>query len=172
MQVEKEIVRRLCQKLTFLKDKVHVQREKRIFSDFLPRKEFEQAVDYLHSEMGFDKASHVVGTDEGDELGFIYLLTNSGGIIFALKEKAPKSDPRIGSLSGRYPSLEFHERELVCLFGATIEGLPDGPSYPLPDGWPEGNYPLRKDWNPDYFDRNNLTYNPPSEEREKEGEEN
>lgn len=172
MQAEKEIVRRLCQKFKFLKDKVFVQRERRIFSELLPREEFEQVVRYLHDEAGFNRASHVVGTDEGDDLGFIYLLTNDGGIILALKEKAPKTDPGIGSLSIMYPSLEFHERELVSLFGADVQGLPDGPTYPLPDGWPEGNYPLRKDWNPDYFDRDTMTYNPPIADQEKEGGEN
>ena len=110
-----------------------------------------------------------MGTDEGEDLGFIYLLTNDEGIILALKEKAPKSDPKISSLSGDYPSLEFHERELVSLFGAEVEGLPAGPSYPLPDGWPEGNYPLRKEWNPEYFDQNTMTYNPPIDDKEKEG---
>lgn len=169
MQIEKEIANKLCQKLEFLKDKVHVTRAKRIFTDFLPMGELEQAVDYLYHEAGFYRASHVVGTDEGDDLGFVYLLTNDEGIILALKGKAPKAAPQIKSLSDLYPSLEFHERELVCLFGADVQGLPDGPPYPLPDGWPEGNYPLRKDWNPDYFDRETMTYNPPVEDEKKEG---
>ena len=120
----------------------------------------------MRDELGFYRASHVVGTDEGDDLGFIYLLANDEGIIFALKQKAPKSDPKINSLSGTYPSLEFHERELESLFGASVQGLPAGQPYPLPDGWPEGNYPLRKEWNPDYFDQNTMTYNPPNEEKE------
>lgn len=169
MQTEEAIVQSLYKKFSFLKDKIHVQREKRIFTDFLSREEFEQAVQYLHGEMGFDRASHVVGTDEGDDLGFIYLLANDEGIILALKGKAPKSDPKIDSLSALYPSLEFHERELAGLFGADVQGLPDGPAYPLPEGWPEGNYPLRKEWNPEYFDRDTMTYNPPVEDQGKEG---
>ena len=35
------------------------------------------------------------------------------------------------------------------MFGIKVEGLPEGERYPLPDGWPEGQYPLRKDWNKD-----------------------
>lgn len=170
MQAEREIVQRLCRKFKFLDDRLHVQREKRIFSDFLTAGEFEQVLPCLRDELGFDRASHVVGTDEGDDLGFVYLLTNEGGIIFALKEKAPKSDPRIKSLSADYPSLEFHERELAGLFGAHVQGLPDGPPYPLPDGWPKGNYPLRKEWNPEYFDQDTMTYNPPVDDVKQEGE--
>lgn len=170
MQTEEAIVNRLCKKLSFLKDKVHVQKRNRIFTEFLPQEEFEQVLHYVYNEEGFYRASYVVGTDEGDALGFVYLLTNDEGIIFALKEIAPKSDPKINSLSELYPALEFHERELVSLFGANVQGLPDGPPYPLPDGWPEGNYPLRKEWNPDYFDRETMTYDPPIEQQEKEGE--
>ncbi len=169
MQTEEAIIHRLCQKAAFMKDRIHLQREKRIFTDFLPREEFEQVLHYLRDEMDFDRASHVVGTDEGEDLGFIYLLANAEGVILALKEKAPKSDPAISSLSGLYPSLEFHERELASLFGADVQGLPEGPVYPLPDGWPEGNYPLRKEWNPDYFDRDTMTYNPPVEDKGEEG---
>ena len=28
-----------------------------------------------------------------------------------------------------------------------VQGLPPGNRYPLPDDWPQGQYPLRKDWN-------------------------
>lgn len=170
MQAEEAIVQRLCQKFKFLNDRLHVQREKRIFTDFLTVGEFEQVLPYVHDELAFDRASHVVGTDEGEDLGFVYLLTNKEGIILALKEKAPKVDPRINSLSPVYPSLEFHERELAGLFGADVQGLPAGPPYPLPDGWPKGNYPLRKEWNPKYFDQDTMTYNPPAENTEKGGE--
>ena len=170
MQTEEAFIHNLAEKFSILKDKLHVQRSTRIISDFLTREEFEQVLPYVRDEMGFYRATHVVGTDEGEDLGFIYLLTNDEGIILALKEKAPKSNPKISSLSGDYPSLEFHERELVSLFGAEVEGLPPGPSYPLPDGWPEGNYPLRKEWNPEYFDQKTMTYNPPVDAKEKEGE--
>ena len=48
-----------------------------------------------------------------------------------------------------FPDAEIYEREVVDLFGVTIEGLPPGNSYPLPDDWPKGQYPLRKDWKPE-----------------------
>lgn len=169
MQAEQGIVDRLTDKFPFLKDKIYVQRQKRIFTELLGKEEFEQVFHYLHDELGFNKASHVVGTDEGDDLGFIYLLSNKEGIILALKEKAPKSEPNIRTKTDVFPSLEMHERELVDLFGAVVEGLSEGPSYPLPDGWPKGSYPLRKEWKPEYFDKNTMTYNPPAADTDKEG---
>lgn len=74
-----------------------------------------------------------------------------------------------GAVTDLFPALALHERELVNLFGAVVEGLPGDSSFPLPDGWPEGSYPMRKDWNPQYFDQETMTYNPPSQEVEKEG---
>lgn len=168
-RAEQDIADRLCKEFSFLRDKVFVQRKKRIFTEPLTREEFERVLHYAHDKLDFYRANHVVGTDEGDDLGFIYLLSNREGIILALKEKAPKSDPVIRSMTDVYPSLVMHERELVDLFGADVRGLPEGPSYPLPDGWPKGNYPMRKDWNPEYFDRNTMTYNPPRDDSDKEG---
>lgn len=170
MQKEQEIVERLCGRFDFLQGKLDIQRPKRIFSKPLTKEEFELVMHFVYEEMGFFRAHHVVGTDDGDDLGFIYLVSNQDNIILALKEKAPKSNPRIHTMTELYPSLILHERELMDLFGAIVEGLPEGPSYPLPDGWPKGNYPLRKEWKPEYFDKNTMTYNPPAPGRNREGE--
>ena len=45
-----------------------------------------------------------------------------------------------------FPGAELYERELVDMFGISVEGLPAGNRYPLPDDWPQGQHPLRKDW--------------------------
>ena len=44
--------------------------------------------------------------------------------------------------------VRIYERELVDLLGARVEGLVPGVRYPLPEGWPEGDHPLLKDWKP------------------------
>lgn len=170
MQIEQAIVDKFCEKFDFAKDKIYVQRQKRIYSKPFGKEEFEQLFHYAHDELGFYKANHVVGTDDGDDLGFIYLLSDENGIILALKEKAPKSDPRINTMTDTFPSLDLHERELVDLFGADVQGLAEGPSYPLPDCWPKGSYPMRKDWDPKYFNKDTMTYNPPADNAVKEDE--
>ncbi len=170
MQMEQEIVDRLYGKFDFLQGKINIQRQKRIFSEPLSKEEFEPVMRFVHDELDFFRAHHVVGTDDGDDLGFVYLVSNHDNIILALKEKAPKNDPRINTMTDIYPSLILHERELMDLFGAVVEGLPEGPSYPLPDGWPKGNYPLRKEWKPEYFDKNTMTYNPPVQDASKEAD--
>jgi membrane-bound hydrogenase subunit beta len=169
---ESAIVEAFSSHFEFLRDRIYVLRKQRVMTKLLTREEFEQVIRYAHDEMGFSKAHHVIGTDEGEDLGFIYLLSNQDKIMLGLREKAPKSNPRIRSMNGLYPSLLMHERELVDLFGAIVENLPPGPTYPLPDGWPKGNYPLRKEWNPKYFDQKTMTYNPPPASPAKEDEEN
>lgn len=158
MRSEEDIVKSLCDKFPFLVDKVFVQKSKRIYTKELTRKEFNSLLGYIHDELGFYRSSHVVGTDDGETLGLLYLFCDCDNVILALRESVPKSNPVVDSISELYPSVILHERELVDLFGVKLIGLPDGPRYPLPDGWPEGNYPMRKDWDPKCFNKNTMTY--------------
>ena len=169
MSREEEIVKELCDKFPFLKDRIYVQKEKRIFTKELSKEEFEQIIVFVHDEMDFYRSHHVIGTDEGENLGFLYIVSNNDNILLVLREIAPKSNPVINSICNLYPSIVLHERELVDLFGAVVEGLPEGPSYPLPDNWPKGNYPMRKEWNPKYLNKDTMTYEPP-QEKEAENE--
>jgi Ni,Fe-hydrogenase III component G len=145
MSREEEIMQSLCERFSFLTDRIYIQREKRIFTKALEKSEFMQVVRYIHDELDFFRAHHVIGTDDKETLGLIYLFSGSDNIILALRESVPKTDPTVKSISDIYPSVVLHERELVDLFGVIVEGLPDGPSYPLTDGWPKGNYPMIND---------------------------
>ena len=161
MTHEEEILKSLCDKFPFLADRISIQREKRIITKSLTPEEFRQIVAYVHDELGFFRACHVVGTDDGDTLGLLYILSDSNNILLVLRESVPKYNPVIKSVAAMYPSILLHERELVDLFGVVIEELPEGPHYPLPDGWPDGSYPMRKDWDPKCFDKSTMTYNKP-----------
>ena len=159
---EETIVTRVTERFPYLLGTLTIQRPGRIISNPLQREHFEEVLAYLISEQSFYTFHLVIGVDDGDDLGFIYAISNTDKIVFLLKERAPKSDPRIRSLCDIFPNALWHERELVDLFGAVLEGLPPGPTYPLPDNWPAGNYPMRKEWNPAYFDNKTMTYNPPA----------
>lgn len=170
MNLEDEIAGKLCEKFPFMTDKIYVQKEKRIFTKPLSRDEFEKTIRYVHDELGFYRACHVVGTDDGDSIGLLYILSNKDSILLILRESVPKTNTEVTSISDIYPSIVLHERELVDLFGVMVKGLPDGPRYPLPDGWPDGNYPMRKEWNPKNFNKETMTYQQPQEtEAQKNG---
>lgn len=157
------IIAKILIRFPFLENKLVNPRPRRIVSPSLTREHFEEVFSFVAKEAAFDRFHLVIGVDDGEDLGFVYVLSNRENIILLLKQKAPKSAPVITSVTETFPNALWHERELVDLFGAVVEGLPEGPSYPLPDGWPTGNYPLRKEWKVEYFDRENMTYNPPGE---------
>jgi len=162
-KTEQSVIDSILVRFPFLENKLISPRPGRIISAALLREHFEQVFSFVAQEAGFFRFHVVIGVDDGEDLGFVYVLSNENNIMLILKQKAPKSAPVIGSINDIFPNALWHERELVDLFGAVVEGLPPGPSYPLPDGWPQGNYPLRKEWKVEYFDRENLIYNPPAE---------
>ena len=136
----------------------------RVFTAFTNPTAFEEALRYANLTLGYHKGKHIVGTDEGEDIGISYILSNDEDVLLVLRERVPKSAPNVRSMGELYPSLVLHERELVDLFGVQVSGLPEGPRYPLPDCWPEGEYPLRKEWTPAYFNKQTVTYEPPKEE--------
>ncbi len=136
----------------------------RVYTSFLEPKAFEEALRYADLTLGYHKGKHIIGTDEGEDIGLSYILSNDDNVLLVLRERVPKSAPVVRSMGELYPSLMLHEREMVDLFGVQVTGLPEGPRYPLPDCWPEGEYPLRKEWNPANFNKQTLTYEPPKED--------
>jgi len=142
----------------------HAQNEFRIWSAFVEPKQMEEALRYVRVELNFRKGKHIVGTDEGEYIGLSYIVSNEENILLVLRERVPKTHPVVHSQGELYPSMILHEREMVDLFGVQVNGLPEGPSYPLPDCWPEGQYPLRKEWNPANFNKKTMAYEPPKEE--------
>ena len=143
-----------------LAGKVQVVTAQRIVIDFLPPDEFAEVFAWLAGEGDFSRFHLLCGTDEGENLGMVYVLSNAAQILISVKQIVPKDKPEINSVTPLFPQALLHELELADLFGAVINDLPPGPKFPLPQDWPSGNYPLRKEWKPEYFDRAAMTYRP------------
>ena len=148
MAREEEMGQELIKNFDFLDEKIRVPRESRIFIDVSVDK-FEEILEFLKNKIYFNMLCTITGLDDGNTLGIIYHLANKEGIVINIKIRVPKDKPKIKTVIEYFPSAEFYERELVDLFGIEVEGLPEGTRYPLPDDWPDGQYPLRKDWKPD-----------------------
>ncbi|HML48470.1 MAG TPA: NADH-quinone oxidoreductase subunit C, partial [Clostridia bacterium] len=170
MRTEQEIALALQTHFPFLAEAVNVPRTQRVVLNMLPQEQFFEVIAYLNDRMGMTRGHNVIGTDEGEDLGFIYMVSGEENIIVTLRTKAPKRSPHIRSLTYMYPSFVLFERELVDLFGAKVEGLPEGPHYPLPDNWPKDQWPLRKEWNPDRFNRDTMQYESTEAQGEAESE--
>jgi Ni,Fe-hydrogenase III large subunit/Ni,Fe-hydrogenase III component G len=78
------------------------------------------------------------------------------GVLCSVLAYVPADHPRIDSISDVVPAANWAEREIRDLVGIETVGHPYPKRLVLPDGWPEGAHPLRKDmaWNavPEGFD--------------------
>ncbi len=79
-------------------------------------------------------------------------------VLASVMVHVPADDPRIESITPDVPAASWAEREMRDLVGIEAVGLPNSKRLVLPDGWPEGVHPLRRDvaWNyrPDNYDEN------------------
>lgn len=123
---------------------VKLARDRRVFAE-ISASRLVETVQAL-KEAGMVNVGAITGLDLGDRFEIIYHLYNEDGILLNLKVFIPRENPRISSITDIFPGVFFYERELIDLFGIMVEGIPDGRRYPVPDDWPDGEYPLRKDW--------------------------
>jgi Ni,Fe-hydrogenase III component G len=90
----------------------------------------------------------ITGLDLGAEAAEIEALYQfcAGQAVVTLRVHLPYTAAQVPTVCDIIPSATFFERELSEMFGVTIAGK----SYPkhlyLPDDWPDGVYPLRKDF--------------------------
>jgi membrane-bound hydrogenase subunit beta len=145
---EEKIKQQLAERFGLPADKITVQRERRLWTD-VSSANFGEIFDYAVDKLGFVILLTITGFDEGPTLGATYHLARESGIILNLHVSVPKDKPVLNTISARFPAADAYEREMIDLLGMQVEGLPPGNRYPLPDGWPEGQYPLRKDWKSD-----------------------
>ncbi len=95
----------------------------------------------------------ISGLDLGPEVGELEVLYHfcTSAAVVTLRVRLPRENPCIPTLCKIIPSAEPFERELSEMFGVTVEDLPNPLRLYLPDDWPEGKYPLRKDFDVEAF---------------------
>jgi len=96
--------------------------------------------------------STITGLDLGDEFELNYHLW-CGKAEVTIRTRVPKINPEIKTITDIIPGAALYEREVFDLLGVKFLGHPDLKRLLLPESWPEGQYPLRKDWNPNLIDK-------------------
>lgn len=92
----------------------------------------------------------ITGLDLGPEAGELEALYHfaSGPAVITLRVQTPRAAPSLPSICALLPSASLYERELIEMFGFEVENTPDRARLFTPEDWPDGVYPLRKDFDP------------------------
>ncbi|MDH5815440.1 MAG: NADH-quinone oxidoreductase subunit C [Candidatus Nezhaarchaeota archaeon] len=120
-----------------------IQRARRVFIT-VDRLTYKEVVKFLRDNIGVTHVSTITGVDAIDRFEVIPHFSFRG-VVISVKGLVPKDNPEIDTISDVIPGAFFYEKEVHEMFGINIKGHPDLSRLELPDDWPEGLYPLRKD---------------------------
>jgi membrane-bound hydrogenase subunit beta len=90
------------------------------------------------------------GSDIGDDIELNYHFSlnygiRRGEISLNVSVEIPKSDPVIETISDLIPGAVITEREKQEMLGITVKDIPDSRRLFIPDDFPKGVYPWRRD---------------------------
>ncbi|MEO0124589.1 MAG: NADH-quinone oxidoreductase subunit C [candidate division WOR-3 bacterium] len=109
------------------------------------KKDLVEAVKFLKEKFNFYHISTISGVDLGENFEILYHLANENCGL-TVRTLTPRNDPKVPTITSVIPGATLYEREIQDMFGIKVEGHPNPERLVLPDDWPEGEYPLRKDW--------------------------
>ncbi len=106
-----------------------------------------EVVDFIYNKLKC-RFSIATGLDNEEGLEIIYHFSDDKktGAMINIKVFLPYKTPAVESLTKVFPGAEWIERELHELLGVNFNNHPNMVPFLLPDDWPKGKYPLRKDF--------------------------
>jgi len=104
------------------------------------------AISLLLKHVEDTELSTITGTDLGNEIELNYHMACGGTVT--LKNRVSREKPVIRTITDILPGANLYEREVFDLLGVIFDGHPNLKRLMLPDNWPKGQYPLRRDWEP------------------------
>lgn len=111
---------------------------------------FRKAVEAIFN-LCYPHLHFITGEDDGgDSLKMIYSFglfyaEPWGEVSIVLKFDLPKDSLILPTITDLMPGAETNEREIREMLGVEFDGLKNKRHLFLPDDWPEGKYPWRKD---------------------------
>ena len=107
------------------------------------RQKLREAVRAIRERLGIRHLTTIVAEDLREHFLVSYIF--AGEVVVVLKVKADREKPEVPSLAPLITGALVYEREIHDLFGIVPIEHPDLVRQVLPEDWPEGLYPLRKD---------------------------
>jgi len=101
-------------------------------------------------DIRFPHFAVIAGNDLGTEIELLYIFSvfygaKFGEYMVTIGVNLPKTDLSVPTITDLIPGALFSEREKQEFFGITVTGIPDGRRLFLPEDFPQGVYPWRKD---------------------------
>lgn len=126
--------------------KINRRSDKRAYIDIYP-KDVVDIVRYIFKDMAF-RFNIASAVDDFDGLEILYHFAyDPAAIVISVRAMLKdKNDPHIDTITGVTRSAWWIEREIHELFGIEFDGNDDLRPLLLPDDWPSGVYPLRKNF--------------------------
>ncbi len=126
--------------------KTEKKSSRRAYLDIYP-KDIVDMVKYMFKDLGlrFNIASAV---DDFDRIEILYHFSyDQSGVIISIRTMlSDKDNPRIDTVTHVMKAAWWIEREMHELFGIEFDGNEDLRPLLLPDDWPSGVYPMRKNF--------------------------
>ncbi len=118
---------------------------KRVYIEIKPDS-IREVAKYIFKDLGarFNIAS---GVDTREYMEILYHFTFEDiNLLISFRVKLKKSKLEIDSLAPIFEGANWIEREIHELLGINFKGHPDLRKLLLPENWPKGVYPLRRDY--------------------------
>lgn len=117
---------------------------RRIFIKIEPQN-LVSVVSGLRKNLNITYLATISGVDLGEFFEILYHFGHDNGSL-TVRTQIPRANPHIESICSVIPGAILYERELQDMFGMIVDHIPDPRPLVLPEGWPAGAFPLRKDW--------------------------
>jgi len=118
---------------------------KRIYIEIKPQS-ISKVAQYIFKDLKarFNTAS---GVDHRNYMEILYHFTLEDiNLLISLRVKLIKPKLEIDSLATVFEGINWIEREIHEILGINFKGHPDLRRLLLPDDWPDGVYPLKRDY--------------------------
>jgi NADH-quinone oxidoreductase subunit C len=115
----------------------------------VPSASYHDAVRFVRDDPEFacDYCDFTAGVDYGPEEGFdvvTHLFSTTHAHNVRIETRLPYEDPVVDTVSDLFPTCEWHEREMMEMFGIRVQGHPKPVKLLLAE--PFEGHPLRKDF--------------------------
>ena len=139
------IIETVQEKLAPFADEILVRSAGRVYVDVPPDHTL-TANRILYEQLG-GRLATASGADGRDRIEMLYhYCMDRDGVVVTVRTWALKPEVRLDSVAQFLPAAGWIEREVQDLLGVTFVGHPDPRRLILADEWPEGVYPLRRDY--------------------------